>query len=146
MRVSVVTDLTSGTSVEIHCSVVNKDVERLENYIRRFDERLPGQLDGATVNIPLEEVLFIESVDKKTFIYTKDNVLLTEKRLYELEEILDERDFFRCSKSMIVHLNKITKLKPEVTRNIRATLENGEVIVISRRYVPALKNLIGLEG
>ena len=30
--------------------------------------------------------------------------------------------------------------------NIRATLVNGEVIVISRRYAVQLKKLIGLEG
>ena len=68
----------------------------------------------------------------------------TEKRLYELEEMLDEKDFFRCSKSMIVHLDKVTELKPEITRNILATLKNGEVIIVSRRYVPQLKNLLGI--
>ena len=85
-------------------------------------------------------------MDKKTFLYTQGSVLSTDKRLYELEEMLDEKTFFRCSKSVIVNLDKITKLKPEVTRNILSTLTNGEVIVISRRYVRALKDLIGLEG
>ena len=79
-------------------------------------------------------------------MYTTGHVLQTEKRLYELEELLDEKTFFRASKSVIVNLNKITKLKPEVTRNILATLTNGEVIVISRRNVKALKELIGVEG
>ena len=85
-------------------------------------------------------------MDKKTFLYTQGNVFLTDKRLYELESILDEKTFFRCSKSVIVNLEKIKSLRPEVTRNIRATLENGEIIVISRRYAAALKKLIGLEG
>ena len=53
---------------------------------------------------------------------------------------------FDALKKVIVNLNKITKLKPEVTRNILATLTNGEVIVISRRNVKALKELIGVEG
>jgi DNA-binding LytR/AlgR family response regulator len=79
-------------------------------------------------------------------LYTTGHVLQTEKRLYELEKLLDEKTFFRASKSVIVNLNKITKLKPEVTRNILATLTNGEVIVISRRNVKALKELIGVEG
>ena len=60
--------------------------------------------------------------------------------------MLDGKTFFRCSKSVIVNLNKITKLKPEVTRNILATLTNGEVVVISRRNVKQLKALIGLDG
>ena len=85
-------------------------------------------------------------IDKKTFIYLTGHVLQTERRLYELEEILDEKTFFRCSKSTIVNLDKIVRLRPEVTRNILATLTNGEVIVISRRYARALKDLIGLDG
>ena len=146
MKVTVSKDIESGTAVEIHCREVTSETERLERYISRFDERLTASENGSTYNVQIDEILYIESVDKKTFLYTKGHVLQTEKRLYELEELLDEKTFFRCSKSVIVNLNKITKLKPEVTRNILATLTNGEVIVISRRNVKALKELIGLDG
>ena len=146
MKVKITKDIESGTAVEIHCREVTSETERLERYISRFDERLQATSEGNTYNVQLEEILYIESVDKKTFLYTSGHVLQTEKRLYELEELLDDKTFFRASKSVIVNLNKITKLKPEVTRNILATLTNGEVIVISRRNVKALKELIGLDG
>ena len=145
MKVTITKDIESGTAVEIHCREVTSETERLERYIRRFDERLQATSEGNTYNVQIDEILYIESVDKKTFLYTTGHVLQTEKRLYELEELLDEKTFFRASKSVIVNLNKITKLKPEVTRNILATLTNGEVIVISRRNVKALKELIGLD-
>lgn len=146
MKVTITKDIESGTAVEIHCREVTSETERLERYISRFDECLQATSEGNTYNVQIDEILYIESVDKKTFLYTAGHVLQTEKRLYELEELLDEKTFFRASKSVIVNLNKITKLKPEVTRNILATLTNGEVIVISRRNVKALKVLIGLEG
>ena len=146
MKVTIKKGIESGTAVEIHCREVTSETERLERYISRFDERLTASENGSTYNVQIDEILYIESVDKKTFLYTQGHVLQTEKRLYELEELLDEKTFFRCSKSVIVNLNKITKLKPEVTRNILATLTNGEVIVISRRNVKALKELIGLDG
>lgn len=145
MKVTITKDIESGTAVEIHCREVTSETERLERYISRFDERLQAMSEGNTYNVQIDEILYIESVDKKTFLYTTGHVLQTEKRLYELEELLDEKTFFRASKSVIVNLNKITKLKPEVTRNILATLTNGEVIVISRRNVKALKELIGVE-
>jgi DNA-binding LytR/AlgR family response regulator len=145
MKVTITKDIESGTAVEIHCREVTSETERLERYISRFDERLQATSEGNTYNVQIDEILYIESVDKKTFLYTTGHVLQTEKRLYELEELLDEKTFFRASKSVIVNLNKITKLKPEVTRNILATLTNGEVIVISRRNVKALKELIGLD-
>lgn len=145
MKVTITKDIESGTAVEIHCREVTSETERLERYIGRFDERLQATSEGNTYNVQIDEILYIESVDKKTFLYTTGHVLQTEKRLYEFEELLDEKTFFRASKSVIVNLNKITKLKPEVTRNILATLTNGEVIVISRRNVKALKELIGVE-
>ena len=145
MKVTITKDIESGTAVEIHCREVTSETERLERYIGRFDERLQATSEGNTYNVQIDEILYIESVDKKTFLYTTGHVLQTEKRLYELEELLDEKTFFRASKSVIVNLNKITKLKPEVTRNILATLTNGEVIVISRRNVKALKELIGVD-
>ena len=145
MKVTITKNIESGTAVEIHCREVTSETERLERYISRFDERLQATSEGNTYNVQIDEILYIESVDKKTFLYTSGHVLQTEKRLYELEELLDEKTFFRASKSVIVNLNKITKLKPEVTRNILATLTNGEVIVISRRNVKALKELIGVE-
>lgn len=145
MQVTISKDIESGTSVEIHCREVTAETERLERYIRRFDERIMGSAGGQAHNIALEQILYIEAVDKKTFLYTPGNVYETDKKLYELESLLDEKTFFRCSKSVIVNLNKITKLKPEVTRNILATLTNGEVVVISRRNVKQLKALIGLD-
>ena len=146
MQVTISKDIESGTSVEIHCREVTAETERLERYIRRFDERIMGSAGGQAHNIAVEQILYIEAVDKKTFLYTPNNVYETDKKLYELESLLDEKTFFRCSKSVIVNLNKITKLKPEVTRNILATLTNGEVVVISRRNVKQLKALIGLDG
>lgn len=146
MKVTITKDIESGTAVEIHCHEVNSETERLQRYISRFDERISATSEGNTYSVQVDEILYVESVDKKTFIYLPGHVLQTDKRLYELEEVLDEKTFFRCSKSVIVNLNKVTRLKPEVTRNVLATLTNGEVIVISRRYVRALKKLIGLDG
>ena len=112
--------------------------------MKRFRTFIPATYDGEMVNVRTDAILYIESVDKKTFVYTENKVLMTEKRLYELEEILDKKDFFRCSKSTIIHLNKVERLKPEITRNIIATLINGENVVVSRRYASELKKLLGI--
>ncbi|MBO4309575.1 MAG: LytTR family transcriptional regulator [Lachnospiraceae bacterium] len=130
--------------VEIHCKDVTDEVSRLERHLKRFNSFIPASDNGEIVNVDLNDILYIESVDKKTFIYTDNRVLLTEKRLYEFEETLDEKDFFRCSKSTIININKVNKLKPEITRNILATLSNGEVVVVSRRYAIELKKLLNL--
>ena len=144
MRVEIRQDTTEPVFVEIHCKDVTEEVARLERHIKRYKASLTGVEGGTTYNVALDAILYVESVDKKTFLYTEGKVLLTEKRLYELEELLDKREFFRCSKSTILNLNKVVKLRPELNRNILATLTNGETIVVSRRYATELKTLIGV--
>lgn len=145
MKVQIKED--SGTTfVEIHCADVTDEITRLERYIMRYSSSIQAKDQTGTLNVPVENILYIESVDKRTFIYTHKSVLMTDKRLYELEEILDKKDFFRCSKSVIIHLNKVVRLKPEITRNILATLVNGETVVVSRRYAAELKKLLGIGG
>ena len=145
MRVEINQDQTKeSVYVEIHCREVTGEVSKLRRYIDNFGMGIRASDDNTTYMVRAGEILYIESVDKKTFIYTDKRVLSTESRLYELEEMLDSRDFFRCSKSVIINLNKVEKLKPEITRNILATLTNGEVVVISRRYASELKKLLGI--
>ena len=131
--------------VEIHCIENDDNVKKLENYIYNYDERMCGSCDGEKIYISVKDILYFESVNNLTFIYTEDKILTSNMRLYEIEEKLCDRDFFRCSKSVIVNLRKIRKLKPELTRSIMATLCNGEIVVISRRYATELKKLIGVE-
>lgn len=62
-------------------------------------------------NNEIPDILYFESVDNLTFIYTEDKILTSKLRLYEIEGKLCDRDFFRFSKSVIVNLRKIRKLK-----------------------------------
>ena len=147
MRVEIINNQTTeSVNVEIHCKDITDEVKRLKRHIDNFSTGISGTEDGNTYIVSPNDIFYIESVDKKTFIYTEDKVLSTDKRLYELEEILDNRDFFRCSKSVIININKVVKLKPEITRNILATLSNNEVVVISRRYATELKKLLGIRS
>ena len=91
MQVTIRQDLESGTAVEIHCREITSETERLERYIRRFDERIIGSSEGQAHTIAVEQILYIEAVDKKTFLYTTGHILQTEKRLYELEELLSSQ-------------------------------------------------------
>lgn len=94
--------------------------------------------EGGTYLCKKGAIYYIESVDKRTYIYTKDNCYETKYRLYELEEMLGTY-FVRCSKAMIVHLRKVRNIKAELGGRMTATLLNDEQIVISRSYVKEVK-------
>ena len=138
-----ITQGNSGTEVEIHCITADEKTDRLKKYIESYGMTLSGRSDGETRVIPLRDILYFESVDGRTFIYTRDSVLETDKKLYELEEWLDSGDFYRCSKSCIININAVEKLRPEISRNITAFMTGGDAITISRRYVSGFKAIIG---
>ncbi|MBR6484897.1 MAG: LytTR family transcriptional regulator DNA-binding domain-containing protein [Clostridiales bacterium] len=99
--------------------------------------------EGKTYIIKASSVYYIESVDKKTFVYTKQGCYDTKYRLYELEVLLGGY-FMRCSKSMILNLRKVRNVKSQISGRIDATLINDEVVVISRGYAKEVKRRLGI--
>ncbi len=93
--------------------------------------------------LPANKIYYAESVDKRTYIYTKDRCYEATYRLYELDELLNT-DFFRCSKSLLVNVRKIRSVKGELNGRMVAELLNGEKLMISRSYVKDLKRKLGL--
>lgn len=133
---------TKETLVEIRCKIVNKDILKLERHIRLFSKTLIAKNNNNFVQIPVNEIFYLESVDRKTFVYTKESIFETDFRLYELEDRLKESDFIRASKSIIINLQQISILTPEINRMLLATMKNGEKIYISRQYSKELKEIL----
>jgi len=120
----------------------DQEVQRVHALLDKMDSQLSGKKDGSTVFIKTEDILYIDSVDKKAFIYTENDVFETSLRLYMLEERLTSGTFFRASKNTIINLNKIESLKPEFGGRMEATLISGERLMISRQYLPHFKSKI----
>ncbi len=115
--------------------------DKLEAFIRGVDGKLLGIRDKKTYRIDLSDIFYIESVDKKTFIYTEKEVFETGKRLYELENEL-HLPFLRISKSAILNIDKIHSLHADLGGRIMCTLDNQEHISISRQYAQKFKAIL----
>ena len=137
-----ITQGSTETAVEIHCAAADEKTAKLKKYIEAYGMTMSGRTGSETRVIALNDILYFESVDGRTFIYTRDSVLETDKKLYELEEWLDPDDFYRCSKSCILNINAVEKLRPEISRNITAFMTGGDAITISRRYVSGFRSII----
>ena len=131
--------------VIIRAPHLNNDIERMVAMMRMIDMQIAVRRDNETVLLDTDKVLYVEAVDRKTFVYTNSETYESELKLYELEQQLIERDFLRISKQSIVNLRKIKSLKTDVNRKIRITLQNGEQIVVSRMYSDELRRKLGLK-
>lgn len=107
-------------------------------------ESLLCRKDDAYYKINLDEVLYLESVDRKVFVYTDKETLEIGERLYVLEEQLSLAGFIRVGKSMLLNFEKIYSFYPKLSGNLEALLVNGEKVAVSRRYVPELKRKLGM--
>lgn len=144
MDIQVEEQYTEGLQVVIRCPEKTEQIRRLRAHIALFDSKLQAKADGTTCFVNAGDVLYFESVDDRTFLYTDNAVMEIAYRLYELELMLSERDFLRISKSQIVNIQKTRALHPELNRTLTATLCSGEKLTISRKYVPHLKQLLSL--
>lgn len=145
MKITIV-DKAPGEEDEIivKCSQIDDALMKMLNQFKQGDMRLNVYRDGQIHRISPEEVYYFESVDQKVFAYCEKDVFEMKNRLYELEELLPARDFLRSSKAAILNLNKIKSLAPAFGGRFEALLKNGERVIISRQYVPNLKEKLGL--
>ena len=100
--------------------------------------------DRSTYFCKLTQIYYIESVDKHTYVYTREDCYESRDRLYELEEKLGMY-YVRISKSMIVNLRKIRNVSAEPGGRMVAVLLNGERVIISRSYVKEIKRRLGIQ-
>lgn len=131
--------------VTINCKEQNQDVENILSALRSVNRQISVKQNDEVVLLNIENIFYIESVDRKTFVYTCDQVYETEYKLYEIENIFEQFNFIRVSKNTIICLNKIKKLKSEVDRKIKIIMENDYVIIASRMYADNLRHKLGLK-
>lgn len=144
MDIQIIEHIKEKLQVVIKCQQIDDEIMRLKYHIEMFDKKLQAKRENEWCFVNLLDVLYFESVDNRTFLYTKDDVMEIKQRLYELEIILPNKDFIRTSKSQIININKVKSLRPEINRTILATMCNGEQLFISRKYVPAIRSLLSI--
>ena len=128
----------------VKCHAVSDEVLAVLEKLKSDEALMLGTLDGEVFRLPVKEVFYAESVDNKTYLYARQNVYETKLKLYEIEERFRATKLFRCSKSMIVNIAKIRSVAPSVNGRLEAKLQNGEIVLISRQYVAAFKQKIGM--
>lgn len=128
--------------LEIYCHEISNEITEIVRFVNSMQGQLTGIIEGAQYELPVSDVFYIEGVDNRAFIYCEKQVYETRQKLYELEEALKEKHFLRVSKSVLVNLMKVGSIKPSLNSRFTAVLQNGEQIIVSRKYVPELKKAL----
>ena len=128
----------------IRCKQIDEHLLKLVYALKAGQEKLTATKGTDIVQVMPKEIFYFEAVDNKVFLYLEKDVYETRQKLYELEECFRGTDFVRVSKSVILNLSKVKSLSPAFNGRFEATMKNGEKLIVSRAYVPVLKEKLGL--
>ena len=145
MKITIM-DVPDGEEDEIivRCRHIDKQLLKLIYAVRAGQEKILALRGNEYIQISPEKIFYFEAVDNKVFLYLEKDVYEVKQKLYELEEQFYGTDFFRASISCIVNLAKVKSLSPAFNGRFEAHMQNGEKVMISRQYVPILKEKLGL--
>ncbi len=131
----IITQVNEGEDeLTLRYQKVTPEVERVLKFMNSGQMRLVGFRDDVKTIIEVNEILYLESVDGKLFVYTQKDVLRLDYTLSQMSQILSGINFFRCSKSMIINIDKVKYLKSLPSNRIDATMCNGEHVMINRTF------------
>ncbi len=144
MKIKTEQDL-SCNEIEVIIKYPQKDkqVNRIIDFLQSFDMQIKCAGDNAEQIINILDIYYIESVDKKTFVYLENAVYRTDFRLYQLKDKLRAYGFVQISKSCILNINTLESIRPLFNSRMEATLKNGEKVNINRNYLNGVKNALG---
>lgn len=131
--------------VKITSPGMTPEVEKIVSLMRMVDMQIAVRKGEETILLDAGRILYVEAVERNTFVYTTEEVYESDFKLYEFEQQLSERDFIRVSKQGLLNLKQVKSLRADVNRKIRVTLQNGEQIIVSRMYADELRKRLGVK-
>ena len=119
-------------TVIIEYPILDTKTKKLIKKIESLDFMVSGNSKGKVFQLHISDIYYVESVERKTFLYTKDEVYMTDKKLYELEEMLEEAGIIRISKSCLMNVDMLYSIRQLRNSQLEATLLNGEKLIVKK--------------
>lgn len=128
--------------ISLKYSEKNRLVERVLAFLESVDHQISCYENGVEYLVNVSDIYYIESVDKKTFIYLNQAVYQSESRLYQLNAELERYGFVQISKSCLLNIDRLASMRPLFNSRMEATLDNGEKLIVNRSYLQAVKEAL----
>lgn len=123
------------------------DLDGLIGYLKQLvteGKWLVGLYENHLEKVLIHKIIYIEGFSKEAYFYTKDKEYIIKDKLYELEERLNQYGFIRINKSMIININEIKYIIPEIYSRYVIYMSNDIALILSRSYVKPFKKRLGI--
>lgn len=140
MKITVEHTQVEENEIILRCNDIDDEMLQVLAYLKSQSQKLYAYNQKNEVILLLcDEIYYCESVDEKVFLYSEQEIYRTNLSLMQLETLYSLLGLLRISKSMIVNLYKIRKLKSYTSGRIELLMMNNEKIIVSRRYASLLR-------
>ncbi len=145
MKITINQDATADeTEITVRCREITPALAEVIASLSLTDSTVTGSRNGEIFFVSLSDIFYFESVDGQVFFYDTDGMYETATPLYKLEELTVGTSFARISKSCIANLRRVRSIKREGNSRLCATLTNGEKLIVSRQYLPVIRERLGV--
>ncbi len=130
--------------ITVKCHKNSQGIASLLRSLSAVADGITARKDGEIFKVRLIDVFWFEVVENRAFLYLEHDVYECKLKLYEFEELTRGMNFFRATKSTVINADKIESVAPTFSGRFSVKFNNGERGIVSRGYVSALKNIMGL--
>ena len=120
--------------LELHYDKMDEETSAVLERLRGTLRYIEGVCDEKKVTVAIADIYYIDTVDRKTFAYTKDSCIEIKEALRDLSDDYSYAGFARISKSSVVNIYKIKKLQGDINMRVIIFLKNDEKLIMNRSY------------
>ena len=123
----------------------NESVDNLIKKIGRMDISFVGKTEDREVSISISDIYYIENVERKLFLYTKDEVFRLDGTMPEIESRIYDTGLVRISRTCIMNTDYLKEIKQIRNSHLEAVMDNDEKLIVSRKYLADIKKMFRKE-
>lgn len=94
--------------------------------------------------VDIKDILYFESFDNSIFVVLKNERYKVSEKLYYYEENYCGTEFIRVSKSFIVNIKEVSKIKTSLNRKLILVMANNDEVDVNRSYYQSFKERLGI--
>ena len=100
-----------------------KEVEQVEKFVRSLSITIPAKYEDEIYKLYPTDIYYIETIDRRTYLYTASRVYESSENLLSLEKILEAAGFIRVRKNCIINKYKLRSMMISKNSHIEAVEE-----------------------
>jgi two-component system LytT family response regulator len=118
------------------------DEQNKEQPSQKYWQQVSVRSIGKIETVLLDDVLWIEAQGNYMQLHTSTRQILYRASMARLEQHLDPRIFLRIHRSAIVRKDQIGSIHVGPDNNYKMVLRCGDQVLISERYIAAVKDVL----